>query len=94
MQWVYYVKRISWAARRAEDLTYLMPELNTWLQDGPAEHYPDTRTFEEARNEAVHINQTSGTTGTDIQNPPFDLTGSRLTALRRSPASYCLDKMQ
>ncbi|RSM09681.1 hypothetical protein CEP52_003989 [Fusarium oligoseptatum] len=48
-------------ARRMEVLE--MPALQHWLEDGPVELYPYTKTFEEARSEPFVVLHTSGSTG-------------------------------
>ncbi|RSL69953.1 hypothetical protein CEP54_002031 [Fusarium duplospermum] len=40
-----------------------MPTLQHWLEDGPVELYPYTKTFEEARSEPFVVLHTSGSTG-------------------------------
>ncbi|UPK94825.1 hypothetical protein LCI18_005760 [Fusarium solani-melongenae] len=40
-----------------------MPALQHWLEDGPVELYPFTKTFEEARSEPFVVLHTSGSTG-------------------------------
>ncbi|KAL2680619.1 hypothetical protein Neosp_008221 [[Neocosmospora] mangrovei] len=40
-----------------------MPALQHWLEDGPVEPYPYTKTFDEARSEPFIVLHTSGSTG-------------------------------
>lgn len=58
-----------------------MPELDELLKDEPVKPYPFTKTWEENKDDPVHVNHTSGTTGESVlankTGQPVNITCSK-----------------